>query len=268
MSFISLQFFGALTTGLAAGVIAGLFGVGGGILIVPALLFLFHLDGINPVISMQLAVGTSLTTIIITNLSATWNHHKYKSVHWLLVKQYTPGIIIGAWLGAHLAASMNGHTLRTLFGLFELIVGLSMVFNIKPNQTEKKIHSANLNSFIGLIVGVLSTLFGIGGGTLMVPFLTMLSGLNIRQAVGSSSAIGAALAMVGATGFIQSGWGNSALPGNAMGFVVPVSCLGIILGTLITTPMGVRLAHSVEPLILKKGFGFFLLLVGIKLLWN
>ncbi len=267
MTHSYLLFTGSLVTGLGAGVIAGLFGVGGGIIIVPALLFLFLLDGINPVFAMQLAVGTSLATIIITNISAAWNHHLRRSVHWPLVGQYTPGILMGAIIGAQVATRMDGNTLRTLFGLFEIVVGLKMVLHTRKAKIDAGA-SAFLNAVLGIGIGGLSTLFGIGGGTLSVPALTLISGLDMRQAVGSSSAIGIALAVAGTSGFIQAGWNNAALPSGSMGYVVPTAFFGIILGTLATTPIGVRLAHRIEPGQLKKGFGIFLIGVGIKLIWG
>ncbi|MBF0161509.1 MAG: sulfite exporter TauE/SafE family protein [Magnetococcales bacterium] len=273
MSILSLQFVGYLGTGLVAGVIAGLFGIGGGIVIVPALLFLFHQDGINPVISMQLAVGTSLATIIFTNLSATWHHQQRQSVHWPMVRRYLPGVLLGAWLGAQLVAILDASTLRGLFGLFELAIALRLLRPDPPPagpaiphppSTPPSVHTR----WIAAAIGTLSTLFGIGGGTLLVPALTLLSGLTILQAIGSSSAIGAILALVGTTGMIQSGWENTALPPDTLGFVVPLAGLGVVIGTLTSTPLGVKLAHNTDPQSLKKGFGLLLLLVGVKLLWQ
>lgn len=264
---MSFLFFGSLVCGLFAGVIAGLFGVGGGILIVPVLLFLFFQDGINPVISMQLAVGTSLATIVITNISATWSHHLRNGIHWELVKQYLPGILLGAWIGSQLASIMAGSLLIKLFGMFEIIVGVKMMLAVNGKQKPINVEANWINPLIGIGVGTLSSMFGIGGGTLTVPALTLLSGLPMTQAVGSSSAIGVALAMAGSLGYIHAGWGHAALPPGAVGFLVPVAFFGIIAGTLVTTPLGVRLAYALQSQRLKRGFGFFLLAVGIKLIW-
>lgn len=264
MSFLLL---GSLACGVFAGVIAGLFGVGGGILIVPVLLFLFHLDGINPAISMQLAVGTSLATIVITNISATWHHHQRKGVHWKIVQDYIPGILLGAWLGSQLASGISGKILIQMFGGFEILVGLKMIHASHGHASPPLRWSEKLNPWIALAIGTISSMFGIGGGTLTVPALTLITGLSMPQAVGSASAIGLALALAGSLGHVQAGWHNPDLPTEALGFLMPSAFLGIIAGTLLTTPLGVRLAHTVDPVRLKRGFGLFLALVGLKLIW-
>ncbi|MBF0628617.1 MAG: sulfite exporter TauE/SafE family protein [Magnetococcales bacterium] len=265
---MSLLFMGSLLCGLVAGIIAGMFGVGGGIIVVPVLLFLFYVDGINPVISMQLAVGTSLATIVITNLSATWNHHQRGAVQWRAARHYMPGCLLGAWIGSQLAAAISGKVLVMLFALFEIYVGFKMFRSRTTDATPIKPVSATVTPFIGLGIGTLSSLFGIGGGTLSVPALTLLSGLPMQQAVGTSSAIGVPLALAGTLGFIQAGWQVTSLPPGSIGFLVPTAFLGIVAGSLLTTPLGVRLAHATDPVRLKKGFGLFLFLVGIKLLWR
>ncbi|MEO5347666.1 MAG: sulfite exporter TauE/SafE family protein [Magnetococcus sp. YQC-9] len=253
--------------GLAAGVIAGMFGVGGGIIVVPVLLFLFHLQGFDSLITMQLAVGTSLATIVITNISATWAHHQRGSVHWSLARYYLSGTLIGAWLGSQLAAAMNGNLLIALFGLFIIFVGMQMIRSRLPQPGARRIPD-HLTPALGVGIGTVSSLFGIGGGTLSVPALTLLSGLPMQQSVGTSSAIGVSLALIGSIGFVYAGWHHPALPPGALGFLHPHAFLGIIFGTLFTTRLGVRLAHALDPGWLKKGFGIFLLIVGIKLLLN
>lgn len=265
---MSFLFVGSMVCGLLAGVIAGLFGVGGGILIVPVLLFLFYQDGVNPVIAMQLAVGTSLATIVITNISATWNHHVRGGVNWTMVQLYLPGVLLGAWLGSRLSLMLSGKTLIQLFGIFEILVGVKMIHASQEQSSPAKILPDLINPVIGLGIGTLSSLFGIGGGTLTVPALTLLTGLSMPKAVGTSSAIGLALAIAGSFGYVQAGWNNSDLPPGAVGFLLPSAFFGIICGTLATTPLGVRLAHTTQPLRLKQGFGFLLLAVGIKLIWR
>lgn len=263
---ISTLFVASLVTGLFAGVIAGLFGVGGGIIIVPALLLLFKYHQLNTEILMHLAVGTSLATIIVTNVSATFNHHRRGVVDWIHVLQFTPGILFGAWLGAQLAATMNGKLLQLLFGCFEVAVGLHMLRKKKGGGSDKPLISGWYNPILGLVIGTVSSLFGIGGGTLAVPTLSLLRGLPMLRSVGSASAMGFFLACSGAVSYVQTGWHNPSLPPEALGFVLPQAFLGIVCGTLLTTPLGVRWAHSLPQEQLKRGFGLFLILVGIKLI--
>ncbi|MBF0589650.1 MAG: sulfite exporter TauE/SafE family protein [Magnetococcales bacterium] len=262
-----LVWVGCILTGLAAGILAGLFGVGGGIVIVPALLFLFYMDGMMPAFSMQLAVGTSLATIIVTNLLATWNHHRRGSVAWQEVMHFTPGVILGAWLGAMLAVKVSGASLKLFFGLFEIAVGLMMMFATDrfTRRERKGTKDSGVHALFGLGIGGVSSLLGIGGGTMSVPVLSWVVGLPIRLAVGSASAIGVALSLAGAAGFIQAGWGHDALPPGSFGYVLPQAFFGIVIGTLITTPIGVKLAHTIQPQRLKQAFGVMLLAVGVKM---
>ncbi|MBF0357447.1 MAG: sulfite exporter TauE/SafE family protein [Magnetococcales bacterium] len=264
----SILLYSSIATGLAAGIIAGLFGVGGGIIIVPALLILLHHAGLPPAYIMQMAVGTSLATIIITNLMATFKQHSRQSVNWRAVVYYTPGVLCGAWLGAQLAVRLEGALLQILFGIFEIVIGTKMILSSnKPQGETQAVRLRRLPSIlVGGIIGTISSLFGIGGGTLSVPALNLISGIPIRSAVGSSSAIGIFLAISGATGFVQAGWNSGFLPAGNWGYIVPEAFFGIIIGTLITTPIGVRLAHTLPPIILRKSFGYFLLIVGGKLI--
>ncbi|MBF0418320.1 MAG: sulfite exporter TauE/SafE family protein [Magnetococcales bacterium] len=264
---LSTHFFAFILSGLGAGLIAGMFGVGGGIIVVPVLLFLFHLEAIDPLITMQLAVGTSLATIVITNIAATWAHHQRDGVNWRLARLYLSGTIVGAMIGSQLAASISGARLVMLFGLFEIVVGIQMVRAKPPQPGAHRLPDAATPA-LGVVIGTISALFGIGGGTLSVPSLTLLSGLPMRQAVGTSSAIGTPLALIGAIGFVHAGWHHPALPADTFGFFHPLAFLGIVIGSLVTSHLGVRLAHALDQTLLKKGFGIFLLLLGIKLIWR
>lgn len=258
----------ALGTGLVAGIIAGLMGVGGGIVIVPVLLFLFLHEGISPAIAMQMAVGTSLATIVVTNILAARGHHIRQSVRWDLARRFYPGIVAGAWLGAVIAAQIPGETLRHLFGVFEMAAGIKMVLDHRPRAAPTPPRSLPWSAFLALGVGVgcISSLFGIGGGTLLVPILVLLVGIPIHQAVGTSAAIGLAIAAMGTAGFIHAGWNHPQLPPGALGFLLPEAFFGIVAGTILTTWLGVRLAHTIPSDRLGRGFGLFLIVVGLKLL--
>jgi hypothetical protein len=257
---------GALAIGLVAGVTAGLFGVGGGIVIVPALLWLFHGQEVNPAIIMPMAVGTSLTTILVTNLSATWNHHRRNAVHWGMVWCYVPGICLGALAGAFLANRLPGSVSRLWFGIFEVVIGGRMILSLAGGPPRDRHWSWLAHFLLGWLIGGISALFGIGGGTMTVPALTMLDNVPIRTAVGTASAIGWFIAGFGAMGFLLTGWEHPLLPWGAVGFIHWPVFAGIIIGTLLTTPLGVRLAHAVAQDRLKQGFGWFLVVVGIQLI--
>ncbi|MEG3637701.1 sulfite exporter TauE/SafE family protein [Magnetococcus sp. PR-3] len=251
--------------GLLAGVIAGLFGVGGGIILVPTLLLLFVWHGVDATVVMQMAVATSLATIIVTNLSATWHHHKRNAVLWPMVRWFAPGLLLGAWSGAWLAAWMEGDQLRMLFGLFEVLVGIKMLTAKKDGGGVGHHWPRWSRPVMGGLIGGISSLFGIGGGTLSVPTLSLLFDLPMQRAVATSSAMGLVLALFGTVGFVQAGQGVANLPPWGVGFIAWPVFLSIIAATLITTPFGVKLAHGMDAVKLKKGFGLFLLLVGIKL---
>ncbi|OSM05060.1 sulfite exporter TauE/SafE family protein [Magnetofaba australis] len=258
---------GAAATGLFAGVIAGLFGVGGGVIIVPALLALYTWRGVDASIMMQLAVGTSLATIVITNLSAVWHHHKRGAVRWDLATWFVPGVLLGALGGAVAAAHIDGAALKTAFGAFVGIIGVKMLLNIGENGRVTWRPSAWAQSALGGVIGGVSALFGIGGGTMSVPTLTILMRASMREAVATSSALGVGIALLGAMAFMQQGWDAAALPPGSWGYVSWLTGLGVVAGTLITTPVGVKLAHKLDQTLLKRAFGVLLVIMSYKLMF-
>nr|CRH06191.1 conserved membrane protein of unknown function [Candidatus Magnetococcus massalia] len=257
---------GSLVAGLMAGVVAGMFGVGGGIILVPALLLLFHLQGVSEIIIMQMAVATSMATIILTNLSATWHHHKRGVVQWSTAGRILPGILLGAWAGAWLATMLEGSLLKLMFAIFVMLVGLKMIQAQKDVPADAPTLPQLTQPVFGLLIGVPSSLFGIGGGSLSVPILSLFFATPVRQAVATSSAMGLGLAISATVGFIQAGATLTSAPSWSWGYLAWPALLGISCGTLITTPLGVKLAHGLDPVKLKRGFGIFLLLVGGKLI--
>lgn len=257
--------------GLPAGILAGMLGVGGGIILVPALFFVFQQQDLSPDIAMPLAVGTSLATIVVTNTAATLNHNRRDAVLWRWVGKMLPGIMAGAWLGAFSATALQGEQLRMLFGLFEISVAIHLFYHHrKPehgNFSRKKSSPSSkwLPSFAGVLIGWISALFGIGGGTLTVPMLTLGFGLPIHAAIGTASAIGIAIALFGASGFVVTGLGAPSLPDNTVGWIALPALFGIVSGTLLTTPIGVQWAHRLPTERLKKIFALMLLLLGVKI---
>ncbi len=253
-----------LVLGAAAGLLAGLFGLGGGIIIVPVLIFSFTLMGFSPETLTHLAVGTSLATIIITSLSSVWVHHKKRAVDWPLVKQLTLGIVLGTFIGAYTADFISGPMLQKLIGIYALIVAAQMGFNLKP-KADRSLPGKVGQTFVGGIIGSVSALFGIGGGSLTVPYLSWCS-VTMPRAVATSSATGLPIAIAGTLGYLVSGWQNSALPEGSVGYVFVPAWIGIVLTSALFAKFGARLAHSLPPLLMKRLFAVVLCLVGVKFL--
>lgn len=250
--------------GLIAGLIGGMVGLSGGVIIVPVLHFLFIKQGFPLPILMQLAVTTSLATILVTSSSATFVHHKKGAVLWPTVNHLVPGLLIGACLGALLADSVSSTVLRIAFGVFEILVGIQVWLDFKP-----KAHST-LPATPGLIgsgvgIGLVSTLMGIGGGTLTVPFLLWCN-INIRNAVAVSSACGFPIAVAATTAMIMTGWDEANLPENTVGYLYWPAALIISAMTIFSAPIGARLAHFLPIQTLKRVFAIILILVGIRML--
>lgn len=253
-----------LVTGVFSGLLAGLLGLGGGVLIVPALILVFGHLGFTPEWIAHLAVGTSLATIMGTGGASALAHHRRGAVRWDLVRRLAPGIVLGAWAGAALAGLLPQTWLQRLFGVFLLYVGARMLL---PRGEMPRIIAPGPwgLAMAGGGIGAISAIVGIGGGTLTVPYLVK-TGLTMRQAVASSSACGLPIAMAGAIGFMVTGWGREGLPGMSTGFVYWPAVLGILVTSMPMAPLGARLAHSLPLPILTRVFGVLLLLVAAKLL--
>jgi uncharacterized protein len=251
-------------TGVFAGVIGGMLGLGGGIIIVPVLHFLFVQQGFSTSIIMHLAVTTSLATIIVTSLSATYTHHKKSAVLWPVVNHLSPGILIGAALGALVADSLSSNTLRIVFGVFEILVAIQIGFELKPKAKTKLPETPGLVSS-GVGIGLLSTLLGIGGGSLTVPFLLWCN-VNIRNAVAVSSAAGFPIAVAGTIALVIAGWDNVSVPENSFSYLYWPAALIIIAMTIFFAPLGARLAHYLPIHLLKRIFAVVLAIVGLRML--
>lgn len=253
-----------LVLGGITGVIAGLLGVGGGAVIVPALVWLFHLQNLPETTLMHMAIGTSLATIIVTSLSSVRAHHRHGAVLWPIFWRLTPGIIVGALLGAAVADALPGDALRIIFGIFELLVAAQMGFGAKPPPHRVLPNSPGMLG-AGGIIGTVSAIVGIGGGSLTVPFLTWCN-ISIHQAVATSAACGLPIAVAGAAGFLVAGWNEPELPAWSIGYIYGPAFLGIALVSLVSAPLGAKLAHTLPVDALKKAFAVFLALVGIRML--
>ncbi len=250
--------------GVFAGVIAGLLGVGGGLIIVPILALMFSLQGFAPEHLMQIAVGTSLATIVFTSLSSARAHHKRGAVSWPVVLQLSLGILPGGWLGGVSAIWMGGAVLAGLFGVFELAVAAQLGFGKQP-APHRSLPGRTRNAAAGVVIGSVSALFGIGGGSLTVPWLVWHN-LDIRHAVGTSAACGFPIALIGTLGFVAVGLGMPDLPAGSTGFVYWPAVIAVSIASVLSAPLGARLAHHLDQAKLQKVFAAFIALLGLLML--
>jgi uncharacterized membrane protein YfcA len=253
-----------LILGAVAGLTAGLFGVGGGLIIVPTLLWVFTSQGVDQSVVMHLAVGTSLATIIVTSLSSMYAHNKRKAIQWAVFFILTPGIVVGAWLGAAVADILSTVWLQRVFALFAMLVAMHLFIDVdfgKHNDLPGRL----VMSLAGAIIGMISSIVGIGGGSMTVPYLHW-NGVDIRNAVATSSACGLPIALAGTIGFIVVGWNEAALPSGSSGYVYWNAMPWIVLASSVVAPLGATLAHSLSTNILRKLFALLLFVVGLKLI--
>lgn len=253
-----------LLLGAFAGVMAGLLGVGGGLIIVPALAWIFQHQQIAETALMHLAIGTSLATIIATSISSVRAHHQRGAVLWPTVWRLTPGIVTGAWLGAAVADALSSFALQKVFAVFVLLMAAQMGFGAKPAPHRDLPKTAGMLA-TGGVIGAVSAIVGIGGGSLTVPFLSWCN-VPIRQAVATSAACGLPIALAGALGFVVTGLNAPGLPAWSLGYVYGPALLGVALTSMLFAPLGARLAHTLPTEMLKKIFAAFLAVIGVKML--
>ncbi len=253
-----------LILGLFAGILSGLLGIGGGLVIVPMLIASLTWQKIPNEFIMHLALGTSMATIIFTSVSSFMAHHKRGAVHWSIVKQVIPGILIGTFLGSCVAARLSGPFLKGFFVVFLYYVATQMLTNKKPKPSREV--PGNVGMFgVGNIIGGVSSLVGIGGGTLSVPFM-MWCNVPVHEAIGTSAAIGFPIAIAGTFGYIYNGFHAVGLPAYSFGYAYLPALAGIVLASILTAPLGVRLAHSLPVPKLKRVFAVLLLVVATRML--
>lgn len=250
--------------GIVAGLTGGLLGVGGGIVVVPVLIFTFTLLGFSDSVLTHMAVGTSLGTIILTSAGSVLQHHKKGAVRWDVLGWLAIGLIVGALVGAEVAGILKGRVLQLIFGVFALTMAAQMAFGLKPNPKRDLPGKAGL-VLSGTIIGSVSSLFGIGGGSITVPFFTWCN-VKMQDAVGTSSAGGMPIAIAGAAGFVLSGWESPMRPEWSLGYIYLPALIGIGVTSVIFAQVGARYAHKLPAATLKKMFSLLLVVVGIKLI--
>lgn len=254
-------------TGMIAGVVAGLLGVGGGIVIVPVLFHVFTALDIDPAIRMHLAVGTSLATIIPTSIMSSRAHFRRGAVDLDLLKSWGPAVLIGVAAGTLLAGPLSGEVLTAIFATVAILVAINMAFNRDGVAVSDQLPAGAGKWGIGVVIGTFSALMGIGGGTLSVPILSAFN-YPIRRAVGTAAAIGLIISIPGTVGFILNGLGEPALPPFSFGYVSLIGFACIVPCSMLTAPVGARIAHSIDMLLLRRAFALFLALTSVRMYWS
>lgn len=250
--------------GAFVGVLAGLLGVGGGLVIVPILVFAFNIQNVSSEITMHLALGTSLASIMFTSVSSFMAHHKRGAVNWGIVRRITVGILTGTFLGSCFASLLSTNILKAFFVVFLFFVAYQFLTNKKPKPSRELPGIPGMFT-VGNIIGFISSLVGIGGGSVSVPYMVWCN-VPVHKAIGTSAAIGLPIAISGTIGFLFNGWGNELLPDNSLGFIYLPALVGIAAVSVLTAPLGARLAHSLPVDKLKKIFALLLIVVGAKML--
>ncbi|OUR80206.1 hypothetical protein A9Q83_01905 [Alphaproteobacteria bacterium 46_93_T64] len=254
-------------TGIAGGILAGLLGVGGGIVIVPVLFHMLPYFGVGDDVRMHIAVGTSLATIILTSISSARSHYKKGAIDTSLLKRWGPMIFIGVLGGTWTASMVDASVLTGVFAVLALIVAANMAFRPADAHISDKLPASPIKELLALFIGWFSAMMGIGGGTFTVPILTLFS-YPIRKAVGTASAIGLIIAVPGTAGFLYAGLSATDLPPGNIGYVNLIGFLAIVPMTILFAPLGAHIAHSINTNMLKKTFALFLFLTSLRMFYS
>jgi len=258
---------GLVISGVVGGLIAGMLGVGGGIVIVPILYHVLAGLGFDESLRMHIAVGTSLATIIPTSLSSLRAHAKRGTVDWALLKSWVIPMVAGVAIGTALAAYVNGRTLSLIFGIVALPVAVNMAFGKESWRLAERIPPAPAGWSLPLGIGWLSSMMGIGGGTLGVPTMTLCN-FPIHRAVGTAAAFGVIISIPATIGMAIGGWGAPGLPPYSLGYVNLLGFILIAPVSVLMAPAGAHLAHMMDQRRLKLMFALFIAVTAIRMLWD
>lgn len=252
--------------GLFSGFVAGLLGVGGGAVMVPILTMLFAAQGFPSSEVLHLALGTSMATIIFTSVSSARAHHAHGAVLWNVVRGIAPGIVVGTLLASQVAVRVPTRPLAAFFCLFILYVAVQMMLNIKPKPSRELPGAGGLTA-AGLVIGGVSALVAIGGGSLSVPFMTWCN-VQVQKAIATSAAIGFPIAVAGTVGYLIGGCGHPGLPAGSLGFIFLPALACLLVASMLTAPLGAKLAHRLPVATLKKIFAGVLVVLAGKMAWG
>jgi len=252
--------------GVIVGIIAGLLGIGGGVVIVPILVFVFTTQGFSAHHMMQIALATSLGSIVFTSVASFMTHHRHGAVRWNIVLGITPGILIGTFSGTWFAAQLSTKSLKFFFACFLYYVAATMLSNFKPKPSRQLPGLPGMNG-VGVVIGVILSLVGIGGGALSIPFM-MWCNVPVHHAIGTSAAIGFPIAVAGTLGYIVNGLSVADLPTPHLGYLYIPALFGIAFFSFFTAPFGAKLAHKTPVVTLKRIYAVFLMIIATRILWG
>ena len=253
-----------LATGAVAGVLAGLFGIGGGVVIVPVLESALEFAGVDPAIRMHVAVATSLATIIPTSISSARAHHVRGSVDFAIVRRWAVFSLLGSLAGVWIASLVHSRVLAIVFAVIAMFIAAKMVFFPTVRNLTTEIPKKPWVPAIPVSIGVASSMMGIGGGVMSVMTMTLF-GVPIHRAVGTAALLGLAISLPGTIGFIVAGLGDPRIPPGSLGYVSLVGFACIAPATVLTAPLGAKIAHSFSEKRLAMAFGVFLVIASVRL---
>ena len=255
-----------LGAGALAGIAAGLFGIGGGLIVVPALIMFFPILGVPEDCVVHMAIGTSLSTIVFTSFRSAQAHAKKGSVDFHIIKIWSVWLVVGAIVGILFAANLKARTIMLLFASFLFILSFKFIFPtiLKNIKLGDEMPGGFLLAILGIFLGSCSALFGIGGGSISILIMS-LYGTEIHKAIGTASALAIPIVLPGAIGFAIMGLGHENLPLGSIGFVNLIGLIGIVTTSILTAPLGAKLAHKLNPVTMKKVFGVYILFTAINM---
>ena len=255
-----------LLMGLFVGFFAGLLGIGGGLILVTLMVYMFTVQGFPADRLLHLALGTSIASIVFTAISSLRAHHTHGAVRWDIVRSAIPGLVLGTLFGTFVADQLKSKYLAIFFVLFVYYSAVQMFANVKPKPT-RQLPGKIGTTVVAIIVGIVSSLVGVGGGVMTIPLMSLCN-VPMRQTIGTSAALGLPIAIAGTVGFVVTGLGKNHLPPLSVGYVYVPALVGIVIGTFVTVPWGARAAHTLPVTTLKKIFAVILFILATKMLWS
>lgn len=266
MTLILLSLVLYLIVGITAGIASGMLGIGGGTITVPALFIIFKLIELPQAYTMHLAIGTSLAAMVINTFSAAKAHHGKKSVQWNTVKRMLPGILIGSLFGGLLARYLSGIILEIFFGLFACALGLHFLRPLKPHIKEKRLPGFPLIDLCSALISGVSSILGIGGGVLTVPYLNAYR-VQEKIAIGTSVAISFFISLLGSIFYLAFGLNDVGF-GITFGYIYVPAFLILSVSSYVVAPYGVKLAHYLPAMTLRKYFAYAMIIIGLLMIFR